>query len=123
MTMRDLGGITRGEDHIMLSSKRWWWLLVGAVALMPVGWRVLTWQHFRPRPVDAAMASAGNELFHHHWKANDPLSPGGDGLGPVFNANSCVACHSQGGSGGGGSLDNNVTTFTVRPTVPGQKPR
>ena len=29
---------------------------------------------------------------------NDPLA-GGDGVGPVFNATSCVACHYQGGDG------------------------
>jgi CxxC motif-containing protein (DUF1111 family) len=82
---------------------------------------MLTWQRFRPAKVDPAMVSAGHELFHHQWKAGDELSPEGDGLGPVFNATSCVACHNQGGSGGGGSLANNVTTFSIR--LPGQKPR
>ena len=36
---------------------------------------------------------------------------GGDGLGPVFNASSCVECHNQGGVGGGGPADNNVTVY------------
>ncbi len=35
-------------------------------------------------------------LFNHNWSVKDPLA-GGDGLGPVFNARSCVECHSQGG--------------------------
>src|SRR5262249_9636849 len=40
----------------------------------------------------------------------DPLA-GGDGLGPVYNATSCVECHHQGGTGGAGGLEHNVTTF------------
>jgi len=83
-------------DRIMQRSKRIWWLVVGIVAVLPVGWRMLTWQRFRPVNVDPA-------------------------LGPVFNATSCVACHNQGAPGGGGSLENNVTTFSLR--VAGQKPR
>src|SRR5688500_9002940 len=43
---------------------------------------------------------AGRELFLHAWSRGDPRSRGGDGLGPLFNASSCVACHSQGGVGG-----------------------
>src|SRR5262249_26967897 len=53
-------------------------------------------------------------LFKHEWTPNDPLAKGGDGLGPVFNASSCVACHHQGGVGGSGGLRHNVTTFVVR---------
>jgi CxxC motif-containing protein (DUF1111 family) len=64
---------------------------------------------------------AGYELFHHEWKPGDSLSRGGDGLGPVFNARSCVACHNQGGAGGGGSIKHNVTSFRV--SMRGQKPR
>jgi CxxC motif-containing protein (DUF1111 family) len=46
----------------------------------------------------------------------------GDGLGPVFNATSCVACHHLGGPGGAGGLEHNVTTFTVRASD-GQTPK
>jgi CxxC motif-containing protein (DUF1111 family) len=59
------------------------------------------------------MARAGQVLFNHEWKAKDPLSNGGDGLGPVFNATSCKACHNQGGIGGGGDMEHNVTAFIV----------
>src|SRR5262245_21467015 len=59
--------------------------------------------------------AAGRALFEHEWQPNDPLA-GGDGLGPVFNARSCVACHFQGGVGGGGPGNHNVTTFEVHPT-------
>jgi CxxC motif-containing protein (DUF1111 family) len=36
----------------------------------------------------------------------------GDGLGPVYNATSCVACHNQGGTGGGGPSRRNVQILT-----------
>ena len=41
----------------------------------------------------------GKELFEREWQSRNPLL-GNDGLGPLFNANSCVACHNQGGTGG-----------------------
>src|SRR2546430_2192584 len=88
--------------------------LVPLLVLVPVGLRVLTWRTTRPQPVDPALARAGAVLFKHEWKPHDPLANGGDGLGPVFNASSCLACHQQAGPGGGGGLDHNVTTFTVR---------
>ncbi len=62
----------------------------------------------------AAEISAGKELFEREWSANDPLAAG-DGLGPVFNAKSCVACHSQGGTGGGGGANRNAVHFEVLP--------
>jgi CxxC motif-containing protein (DUF1111 family) len=85
-------------------------------ALLPIGLRIVTMHSDRPAPVDPAMAKAGEELFNHDWTANDPLANGGDGLGPVFNAKSCVSCHNQeqGGTGGGGGLESNVTTYAVR---------
>ena len=42
------------------------------------------------------------------WRAR-----GGDGLGPVFNDTSCVACHNQGGAGGGGPASKNVDVISV----------
>ncbi|HXG09113.1 MAG TPA: di-heme oxidoredictase family protein [Gemmataceae bacterium] len=59
--------------------------------------------------------AAGKALFEHEWQPNDPLA-GGDGLGPVFNARSCAACHFQGGIGGSGPNKRNVSTFEVHPT-------
>ncbi len=38
---------------------------------------------------------------------------GGDGLGPVFNDSSCVACHNQGGTGGAGPASKNVDILTA----------
>src|SRR4051794_6911575 len=91
-----------------------WSLTAAALIFGPAGVRMLTWQRTKSQPVDTEMAKAGEVLFNHVWKSNDPLSPEGDGIGPVFNANSCVACHNQGGVGGGGKNDHNVTTFVVR---------
>ena len=93
--------------------------LVAFLALVPIGLRALTWSKAQPEAVDTAMAQAGQKLFVHEWSPRDPWAAGGDGLGPVFNATSCVACHQQGGVGGGGGLDHNVTTFTVRGEKPG----
>jgi len=50
----------------------------------------------------------GAELFQREWVPQDQRSHGGDGLGPVFNDSSCVACHNQGGTGGGGPASKNV---------------
>jgi CxxC motif-containing protein (DUF1111 family) len=91
-----------------------WFLLVASLALAPAGFRMLTWRAPRHADVDSDMARAGQVLFNHEWKAKDPLSNGGDGLGPVFNAKSCKACHNQGGIGGGGDLEHNVTAFIVQ---------
>ncbi|MBD3676406.1 MAG: c-type cytochrome [Planctomycetaceae bacterium] len=62
---------------------------------------------------NADTLAMGRELFEHEWTQNDSLSADGDGLGPVFNAKSCVECHFQGAIGGGGPNDKNVTSFTA----------
>ena len=99
--------------------------VVPLLLVLPIGYRVTTWwAPANATPVfDTRMSRAGSELFLHEWTADDPLSGEGDGLGPVFNAASCVACHNQGGPGGGGPLENNVTTFLVRPSGKGSKTR
>ena len=91
-----------------------WYVLIGGVVLAPVGVRVLTWPGSRRAAIDPAMAQVGQTLFLHEWKVHDPLANGGDGLGPVYNATSCVACHNQHGPGGGGDTNHNVTTFVVQ---------
>ena len=80
------------------------------LVLAPV-WKAVEWAT-RPGPkaVSAGAVAAGRVLFAHEWTAKDPLTRG-DGLGPVFNARSCVECHSQGGAGGGGPVSKNVTVF------------
>lgn len=98
-----------------MKGPRWgWYLLIAIVALAPFGIRLMTWPGFRRQALDPQMVQAGQTLFLHEWKTKDELANGGDGIGPVFNANSCVACHSQGGVGGGGGLEHNVTTYVYR---------
>jgi hypothetical protein len=72
----------------------------------------------RPRldghqPDAAAVVAAGKALFERQFVAGEPINPGGDGLGPVFNHVSCVACHHQGGSGGSGPVDVNASMLSV----------
>ena len=59
-------------------------------------------------PPAFAGANAGRELFTRTWLPWDSRVEGGDGLGPMYNAASCVACHNQGGIGGGGGREHNV---------------
>ena len=74
---------------------------------------LLACSHPAPPPPQASADARpdGYDLFVRTWTPNDPLSPGGDGLGPYFNADSCVACHGLGGVGGAGGLDDNVDLF------------
>jgi CxxC motif-containing protein (DUF1111 family) len=58
---------------------------------------------------DKESLAQGKELFTHEWVAGDRLSHAGDGLGPVYNAQSCAACHRLGGIGGAGSNETNVS--------------
>lgn len=67
-------------------------------------------------PSREELAAEGRQLFVHEWTRFDELSGGGDGLGPVFNAASCLACHAQGGVGGAGGNEHNVTAYEVLPT-------
>jgi CxxC motif-containing protein (DUF1111 family) len=54
----------------------------------------------------------GKQLFERKWTANDPVAKG-DGLGPLFNATSCVECHIQGGVGGAGPNELNLQLVGV----------
>ncbi len=59
-------------------------------------------------PAKADAVALGYELFNREWMPGDPRGHGGDGLGPVYNDSSCVACHNSGGSGGGGPVSKNI---------------
>ena len=68
---------------------------------------------------DSAAIAEGKKLFLREWEAGKPANPGGDGLGPMFNARSCAACHKLGGVGGAGpNEDSNVRLLTVVPVEP-----
>jgi mono/diheme cytochrome c family protein len=90
--------------------------------LMASVWLAAFWVFWPGLPVlwgpwaSAATKEAGRELFEHEWTPNDPLAHG-DGLGPMYNAKSCVACHFQGGVGGGGDLAHNIHNYDALPTA------
>lgn len=91
---------------------------IGLTALVATG---MAWAASPGLPVlwgphaSAGAKAAGLALFEHEWEPHDPIA-GGDGLGPVFNGRSCVACHFQGGVGGGGANQHNVVSFELLPT-------
>ena len=61
--------------------------------------------------------AVGRELFERVWVKNDPRGHRGDGLGPVFNGQSCVGCHNLGGTGGAGGADRNIEIVTAADNV------
>ncbi len=62
--------------------------------------------------VSPASVEQGRHLFERNWTARNPTF-GSDGLGPLFNGQSCVACHHQSGIGGGGEAEFNAKTVGV----------
>jgi CxxC motif-containing protein (DUF1111 family) len=62
---------------------------------------------------DKEALERGKELFTREWIAGDRRSHAGDGLGPVYNAQSCAACHRLGGIGGAGTNETNVSLVSV----------
>jgi CxxC motif-containing protein (DUF1111 family) len=65
-------------------------------------------------PADSrAERISGRELFEREWLPGDSRTHGGDGLGPVYNDSSCIACHNLGGGGGGGAASKNVDIITA----------
>lgn len=50
-------------------------------------------------PADRRAFSVGNALFRDNWVVAPASTDGRDGLGPLFNANSCSACHPNDGRG------------------------
>jgi CxxC motif-containing protein (DUF1111 family) len=67
---------------------------------------------------DHQTLAQGRELFDREWQPGDSRSPAGDGLGPVFNDTSCVACHNLGGTGGAGSTSKNVQIISATADIP-----
>ncbi|HZW35157.1 MAG TPA: di-heme oxidoredictase family protein [Isosphaeraceae bacterium] len=64
-----------------------------------------------PDPNDAI--AKGRDLFLREWFPGEGTRPGGDGLGPVYNDTSCVACHGLGGPGGAGPSNKNAEILTA----------
>ncbi|REK09045.1 MAG: thiol oxidoreductase-like protein [Planctomycetota bacterium] len=106
----------------MLDFRQWSrrrWITSSCIALLACGLMgMAAGKAYRHYTLPERIAQ-GQVLFEHEWTVDDALSDGGDGLGPVFNEKSCVACHFQGGIGGGGPFEKNVTAFEVLPTSAG----
>ncbi|MFK8112474.1 MAG: di-heme oxidoredictase family protein [Rubripirellula sp.] len=54
----------------------------------------------------------GRTLFERNWPTGNPTISS-DGLGPLFNGTSCVACHHQGGVGGSGDARFNAQAIGI----------
>ena len=101
----------------LLVAEGWRRVAVLCISAVALGGLLAHFVSARLDPAEMAeLQQAGRELFVRRWTANDPQAHG-DGLGPVFNATSCVACHFQGGVGGGGDAAHNVTAYEVHPTI------
>jgi mono/diheme cytochrome c family protein len=106
-------------DRYFVRIRRWSAGLIVVGSLLAVAWKFAPGLPVLWGPSGSEEnRRAGKDLFVHEWEPNDPLA-GGDGLGPVFNARSCVACHFQGGVGGAGPNPRNIIAFEVLP-VPGE---
>jgi CxxC motif-containing protein (DUF1111 family) len=68
-----------------------------------------------PNSARAADTECGEKLFRHIWESGDLVAGSGDGLGPMYNERSCVACHFLGGAGGAGPNKNNVDILSGAP--------
>jgi CxxC motif-containing protein (DUF1111 family) len=107
----------------MFGEKRWLktrWIACGCLGLAILWLSGMAGYKAYRRHTLPERVAGGRVLFEHAWQPHDALA-GGDGLGPVFNEKSCVACHFQGGVGGGGPNLNNVAAFEVLPTESGRE--
>jgi CxxC motif-containing protein (DUF1111 family) len=99
-----------------LLGHRAWWLCGGFAALLAIGTATAKEPDQpgdHPEAVSDEAVDLGRELFARVWMPRDPRSHGGDGLGPVFNGQSCLGCHDQGGPGGAGGLGRNIEIATA----------
>lgn len=101
--------------------RRGQWIPIGllAIAVLVVGASRLAPAADLPEDELSEQLTLGRKLFMHDWSrpeswdASAEPGSGGDGLGPMYNAASCVACHSLGGIGGAGTNEANVDLLHV----------
>src|SRR5262245_15526447 len=81
---------------------------------LPLAFTILLTLFFCGHPLQAEdqQVAQGRTMFTRTWGPHDPLAHG-DGLGPMFNETSCVACHSQNGPGGGGPAAKNAQILAM----------
>lgn len=61
----------------------------------------------------------GNSFFTQNWVTAPSSTTGRDGLGPLFNAQSCSGCHLRDGRGRPAASAEGTTGFLLRLSVPG----
>jgi CxxC motif-containing protein (DUF1111 family) len=64
----------------------------------------------------------GNSFFNDNWVTAPASTEGRDGLGPVFNAQSCSACHFRDGRGVPPDDDPTAPGLLLRLSIPGGEP-
>lgn len=72
----------------------------------------LLWIGASVQAVSPLAVQQGQQLFERKWTPGNPAY-GSDGLGPLFNGQSCVTCHHQGGVGGSGDSRFNAKTVGI----------
>ncbi|MFD2641982.1 di-heme oxidoredictase family protein [Pseudomonas japonica] len=104
--------------------KRAWWLLV--LAMLSVGARADREAFSRPLPGldDEARLERffkGRGLFRQAWVIAPSRDEAVDGLGPLYNRITCIACHPKNGRGQAPvDEDAPMRTLLVRLSLPGQ---
>ena len=64
--------------------------------------------------------AVGNAFFNDNWVVAPASTEGRDGLGPLFNAQSCSSCHLRDGRGRPPETGERMLSMLVRLSVPGQ---
>jgi CxxC motif-containing protein (DUF1111 family) len=73
--------------------------------------------------IDRRAFAVGNSFFKDNWVVAPASTEGRDGLGPLFNASSCSACHLRDGRGRPPSgADDSERGLLFRLSVPGSGP-
>lgn len=67
--------------------------------------------------------SVGNSFFNENWIIAPASAASRDGLGPLFHARSCSACHTKDGRGAPPAEGEVMTGLLLRLSVPGEGPR
>ncbi|HWE36272.1 MAG TPA: di-heme oxidoredictase family protein [Isosphaeraceae bacterium] len=100
----------------------WCRLAIGAVVLAIAAGAVAAGAGPRHRKAAQAVPpdAEGRHLFLKLWPVGEASPTGGDGLGPLYNEGSCVACHHVGGLGGAGLNDRNVKLLVASGKVADQ---
>lgn len=84
-------------------------------AVLVFGFAILAGQIGSADAAAAGSIDRGEKLFRHVWENHDLVAGPGDGLGPMYNERSCIACHYLGGAGGAGPNLKNVDILTAAP--------